>query len=955
MNYEQDIRIVLWTGKKFLFMGSDKDGDFIDRETLPVVGLYDTMDSSDKWTKFIPILPVSCTTSNALDGTGSASLTFVTNASPKMLYLRSDRKTNRFDATGFTDPAYKTFLDNSKDYYKKFHERFIKPNVKLLQRVGVYDEVFSLDPNSMMMKSEQISLFNPPQMIWIMMRNQNLDDQWYRVFTGVVNDVTVREQPGKSYTISVKASNMIDCLSRVPMITKRVAALGKDLLLQTYSGDINDADVQAFLKVYLAFAFTDANMKTFDASSELKYFQILARIAKLTNRCFGLIEDSELNEMKASLTNAESNLAGYEVTETDITGYQQYCKKNHYYNWKFVEDDEKKIGLDYGKGPLSDPRLYKEKIGVSDLFFKNTLSPKEGFLAEIGGLKVGNVLFNDDIRYLDEVFGNQITVFQKLYLPAIKMIEQPEYAMCSNFIRRFCSAFKFYFHSDACGNWVTEYPKWDALPKFQVVGGGKISNDRVKDDYDDHDEKYILDTTHQITSLSVKTSPSQLRNHVQMPFNYNIPGGNIPGWIANKYATPRYLDTLSVMLLGMNDYSMERMFVDLGNMTAGSPTDPSVDFLKKVLSLYYHTINEDVYTLSADTKLRPFMQIGRNVIIVHRERCAMLKSVSHNFDTGRGATTSLELVMERPLTSRIENPWRYFKDNNLKVEVSDGTVTADDVANIPDGADVAILPFPFTEKQYDAWKRITGLIGLNERLGITYPTYENATWLMDGSSPFVTEGCQGDIGKVNAALISDLIAIRDRIQMFMLTNVTDIDISSQNNFKFLITSTFRAGSKGRHGSNSAVDVSGVIVKHKSDGMWYTYRVCAGVISHGEIVENTGSLNHLLGDEIASALSARGYHLITNGNHQQGPAPGAERNFERCMIWDVYPFIYSADSNELTNGSAHLDHVHVSVAEGTVAIPPTKEEIERDQKSKYGNALFGGSRVGVVLNMGEGVK
>jgi hypothetical protein len=891
-NLSPKVRMVVWTGKKFLFLGEEdfrkisKTMGLSAVSSTPVVDcfgkIYTTEHEND--TSFLRIIPTSVSVSNNFDGTGSASIDVTASQypSPKLDFREKESR-------------YQAFADSGmSDYYYSFVARHLYPHLDVYKKMSTFSGNVLLpseltsglsDPSALAVYlksvSEPIHLFSPPQLVWVMMQRDD-SEPWHKVFTGVINDVSMNEGVGgTSRTFRIQCSNLLQYLTKIPIITSKINNLGSSLLLSSLS-----AEERSFIKVYLSSVFVDSDVTTFDALGALSWSDIMYHMAKLVNRCFGSVSQIDYDEMVASLSSSDTQKklntlewvsAGYGLPDdADYRAYYNFCKKNSFFRFKLINDrkveDESWV---YEKVSTEVP----DEMGLLDLF---EYSPGVGYT-------IGRVMFNRDFISVDS---DKIhpTPFKKLIKPLLEVMSAPKQAMVSSVIRQFSTSMMAWVHTDGVGNWVTEFPKFNTLPSMTGDLIGPVENEKTSGGYIGYDETYFLHKPFQIENYSETESPESLVTYLELPYGIHQID-NIAAPVTNSLMTGRTIDMKNLLLFGMNTIISEQFFGNAGDLplyTSSTGEKVGAIFLSKVAELQRIFHSKDVFSATAGLRLSPAFQIGRNAIIVHRERMYMIEGVSHTITPGKTATTSLTLKYGRPLRVEIVNPWQYFSDNidDIKYVIPPSAATE---------STLAVSQEP-SQEDVDACCGAYGIPSL--------PVEDWTASVVDTQNGYF-EYTNAEVGirmkSVGAALVSDLLRLRNAMKTYLSSK---LNLAENGKFSLIISSSFRpivnpGAPVSNHSLGRAVDVAGVSYTAKEGS--------SSIITHPRELRldatATGGNPVLIGDAFTTCLQNLGYHW-SQAYTYKGDSDGLV-------------FIYNVtDSRELAKFSScddpgHLYHIHIN--------------------------------------------
>lgn len=872
--------------------------------------VYTTTGDAD----FIRLIPESCTTAMAVDGTGTASLTFVATQFPvEYLDFRKELPDDTIDK--FNNRTSYFNKSGILDYYSQLIQSYIYPNLQLYQKYAPW----SIDDNTLKRlvvndfksflgylgsHTEPIYLFTPPQVIWIMMRNSS-NSPWYQVFTGVVGDVTVNEESGSSGNrkITVSCVNLLQFITKINAVTQKMCNVLSAAILNQFS-----PSERPFLLVYMTTTFADANVTWFDAVAELPWSEVMSRFAFTVNRSFGSLTEENVHEMKkmvktttfkqrlddsvrASTGNKndswESSGFGY-PTEKDVDNYYTFCKNYAFFRFKVVDD------YGHSGSHLLKPANYYENVDIStpammsvhDLF---EINPDE---YNVPCSVIGRLCFNKEYRDLEKT-GALASPFKKLVKPLLATFEMPKQMAISTVIRQFATQMMMWIHTDGAGNWIVEVPKWNILPKIPKME----SHQSVAPGYSDHDDKYVLCRPFELRSFSETTTPSNLVTYLEVPFGMNLV--DLDKNITNLFYTGRDMDTINTLLYGFNSMITEQYFTDIGDLTRLADSEGNLltdsdgnpigeTFLSKFASRQRQFRNADVFTATTTLSLKPGFQPGRNAIVLHRELMYMVTDVSHSYKSGGDCTTTLTMNQGRPIYRKLSEPWSYFVANFAGKDI---TFTAD-----PTGATTAAVAISSPSKTgedsavEDAYDVPALTIDQLNRLVTTgdYSGYYQCPGMVTTGKKYVVP---------NPNLMHDIAALATELQRFVTID-SRFGYSNMANFRIKPSSIIRPDG-GDHQNGFAIDLRRIIFDADSPDSSSEIRTQVSIDFNSGSDATTQEL--ALVNYSAEFLSGIGY-VQSHVYQLSGDKP-------KVVLWDISN---QNDVAKVKEGSdpAHIYHMHV---------------------------------------------
>ena len=855
MFYEPLVLIVIWTGRKFLFLCQDDTA--CDLKTIK--GAYGEKLESE----FLPIIPVNISLNNALDGTGAASIDFSAVDFPfqKLQVRYSYKSKNQLPRTKSTlsKRPYDSFTE---DYYKVLHKRHILRFIEEYKNLACFNEKHK-NVNELLLETEPFYLFSPPQIIWIFVRDRQTA-KWYRLFVGTIDSYTTAED-STGHRISIAASNLLQLLGRIPVITQGTIYIGLDLLKDTFYDSEKTAN---FFKYYMAFCYSpvvwlgrsQSLISGFEAMAGLSLQEIFLSFARVCNRAFGFVGDKQtfIKEVTEYFNDVfVGTMLQQTKQEIDIKEIEQvydYLKEHSFLRFKLVDDTKFHI---YNKSLIE---IESERISSEHLFLENDSS-----------LSIGKFCINDNIeeilRYEAEQTDFDFKFFQKILMPQIEQFSVPKYVAMSNLIRKLVNNYKFFFHTDGCGNWILEFPKYNAYPKLSGVR--KFTPPKTEkyksyeQPYEDCDERYVLHKFLDLVSYSENVSRERYVNLVQMPLQIIYQGVELPN--LQGLMTARAVDVDSIIEIGLSEQALDTVYVSFELAFIGGvlPDNPLMrrlkEFFTTLVECMRRLFNLSVFTANATLKLRPFFDLGRNVIIVHKERIGLITRIAHTINPGGASTTTLTIEGLRPLGDYVPNPWKFYLENT----------------------DIAKLIKIHTRLNLDETPtEIRNNVQIENIDDQTLKKYFSFQCMM----PKLYIPGKGVWISVHRKLYEDLIITYDVMDDFLSTIIENY---LSNSLRYIITSAFRTNrQKSRHYYGRALDIGGVYYR-------YTNKL-SNKDSVGEIRFNSkkGGLNKSLADKLCTLLENLGYKRV-NLDRGEKEAP-----VSKAYIWDCV---------------GHYTHVHISIS------------------------------------------
>lgn len=853
MIYEPELLIVLWTGKKLLFFGSD--------EKLCNLETIEDKDGNKIESDFLMMKPLNVNVSNAMDGTGNCTIQFVASDFPlKKLQIRFPLDEGR---------NYDNF---TKKYYEFLHKKHIKPFIHYYSKLSFFEEEEDEFYEKLLNKSEPFYLFSPPQIIWVFLKDRK-DDVWYKLFVGMVDSLTSNET-SSGHTINITASNLLQLLSRVPVLTKGSVFAGVDLLKNTF---YNPDETFDFYKYYIAFCYTPfinfgAESLFFDELASLGIDEIFRKFAIILNRVFGFVGkyDNFLKEIE-SFYESSKNWGWFESVKTDeekikieedkIKKIYDLFKEKSFLKFKLIDDTKTHI---YEKTQI---RYEVDKISPKYLFY----SSDDGYFA------IGRIFINDSLNNFiikEKEFKKQdksvLKAFQNILTPLIEILTLPKYVTISNIIRQITGVFRIFFHTDGNGNWILEYPKYNAYPiidkSISYPENYEKPYEKYEKPYEDNDARYVLHKFMEITSYSETFSRERYFNFVQMPIQGVLPVMDVEQ--LKGFCTARSLDVENIIQMGLNEQSLDTIYVPLTEMPFSEELQK---FFATIVEQIRQIINFGSFSATINLKIKPYFEIGRNVIIVHKERIGMITRVSHTIAPGASSSTTLTIEGIRPLGKIIPNPWEYYISKPDIVETINkafGDIKKSDEIQ----KDIVIISPDDLKNLKKYFEFVDGIY-----------TYEFYPYGKD------TKDVKKVVVSVHPKLYNDLINIRDDLENF----VREFYSNYNGNLKFMLISGIRhtktkSGAKSRHWFGRALDIGGIQFETIKDGKINIERIILS--AHPKYSGTFISKN--IGNKICELLEGLGYKRV-NLDKGEKEAP-----VDKAYIW---------------NCAGHFNHIHISIS------------------------------------------
>lgn len=341
--FGSDVRMVIWNGDKFLYLGRK---DFLDASDE--VKLLDGSVPVSSISTYIPLVPSSVRINHSFNS-NSAQITF---RNPRARNLvRSKREKLVLDEI-FN--LFSFLLERSPDYYFKKYESIFSPSY-----YGVSD-LRTLFYST----TSPVPFIMPAHLIFIDYFDPTVPSGrelgvWVRVFTGVVTSYSF----SKSYDLTISAVSGWHFLERTVLISKKYSTL--------FSETKFPEKIKGFLKVYYGSVLSKLRSFNLDVLSDLSPIDLFNLIGETVNVQFGGMTDEEIEKLKGETTTI------FKIEDSDIKNYKEVVSKNRFYKFKL-----------FGKVDKLDNK------DVSDLYVEEKYSPSSLIEDGVFKIKITPVVYN---------------------------------------------------------------------------------------------------------------------------------------------------------------------------------------------------------------------------------------------------------------------------------------------------------------------------------------------------------------------------------------------------------------------------------------------------------------------------------------------------------------------------------------------------------------------------------
>jgi hypothetical protein len=937
---QPNLRFVVWTGKglksddpnedtditaknpRFLFFGDEdfRNDDFLtsDNKVKWVYGYNEPLEEKLKdISVFVPIQPISGNASLGFDGTGSATLNY--NIGSEMVNKRFMFRPKGSKNLLFPLSDVRPNGGNNYDYFNYIVDRFIKPYKDYYQKTDLFTDNYLDYPG---LTKEPAFIFQPCQVIWIFGKNK--DNKWYKIFTGIINNITETDAPGKSRTLTITAQPPMQMFTKIPFFYMAM----HQAFIESSLPD--DTILHDFYKVYLAASFTGLENIGFDTRSDLTLSMLFSKMCQALNRRLGAITRDELN---ASVTDYESvqeqesknitpttkkvipygigagagmdegigagigsNVDGSSsssvsssawgmstITDTEKDSFMKTIETEGMFKFKLfslpttitetkttsevingvVTKNETEQQVESGQKYLGKSLEVSDKIGIENLFEDITKYNGGTQINSLGIFKISQDFYTNEGK-LPSIFDYVLKSTLKYYDPLNKPI--------SDTIRQIQSTLMVNIFNDGAGNLILEYPQFNWFPTLKNLET-KQSEENISK-YEDHNEEYIINKV-QTSTFSFSTNTDGYVTKLMFPINYKL-GGAITDPIETDAPTMKgrsWATAAETLRFGLKEVQLQQLFFEFGDFFSQFP-----DVLQKIADAFRLRYNSSVFSGTALQLGKCNWQLGRNVYIPHKEKIYLISRLDYSFDMGRSITNRATLVSGHTLAQIFPNPWKYIIDNE---EILNAATTESITGETPSTVVKNTADSNAANYSKDDVKRLTGIELTDEE----YKCYK-----------IVVEESQKTLSKgINVRLAAKAAKGLDLFRNWAKTQHFEIGKKEQIGFyncKPLITCV--TGDNNRHRYSEAIDVAAIQWEDEKGNTQNNIQFNASEIYKFRPEK-------IFADKFVECMKNSGF------NYYPGQQMEATYSSQDHVIWNT-----PVKNNPKYAGNEHFTHVHMSV-------------------------------------------
>lgn len=899
VNY--DARLVVWTGDSFVFIGRE---DFRDLSSFAYFLTKD--EKTPVYVKdksfFIKAIPEVVNTSLSFDGSGRATVSFINKEGRFYGRSRADKERSDSLASDYLEHLYSQKIVPYKDLYRPFGRMFFKNLLsgELISEAD-YKKV-----------SPVFNFFQPPMMCWIQVYDGY---RWFFAFVGYIDSVIENEVTSATRRVTLNILPTAQMFTRIPAMTGVWSYVGLEKMLpeEVFVGkDIT----KSFLKVWFMsqWAAKDkdlAGTMGFDVVADIRPDSMFKKSVRALHTRFGLLNKQDLADLEHAIEDYgkdENLMAAYgrfgglgtKPTKADFDAYKKIIQEDKFFTFKWFTEEPvlyegecTKIRSDVStssgfvdtltKKPQAGIRMDRDedKVGFADLF----QGTDDYGISCVGKIMIGPTFYGQERKQ------KMPDLAAKVLTPTIRWYQFPN-VMVSNLFRKMSTALGVGIYNDSMGNLILDYNRLNDLPlissKTYELGRESDSGDTNITRYMFHDDPYIIGLQ-DIRSSDFVTNSEQFKTALFMP----IEAQGIKSLSSNEYLKRRLTGVAvaspaAFLRFGLNSATLESMYYRM-----------NVNFTEiqgvrdKLASIFMNRLNSQVFTGTIDTRLFPYLQHGRNILVVHKERLYFINSISHQVSPGKSGSTNLAIMQGHSLGASVEDPWEY-----LFKEVIKKGVPTDNWNDQPSGKD------PYSAIMSAASMTADKIQECMKNLLKDQDGYADVVSVMSNIDPnyfagmFLTYGVEYGRG-VTADM--DLLHADPRL-IYWLAKVWYAfkeeykeEFGNGKDFKFIISSVLRPGGgnhKSRHPAGLASDICGIERDHSLDNACWRLTFKADAPST--------SMSKIIPEALASMFRSFGF---TDG--EGDPT-------KNCIIWNKAVHEEEIRTKH-TPDYDHKIHIHASVS------------------------------------------
>ena len=629
--YEPDIQVVMWNWDKFyLFTITDK---FIrQKEDRPDLNEYisDRLLSNDDdgfgsinfydKLEIVPIIPSTFSASIDINGGGSLVMNFVLNPNEvykhELLMRRNPISDAERDLRNSVIKRYELIrrrIEEDSYYYKETEADLFSDEI--------FDDIINY--------SEPTYIFQPMNIVWVFAKDR--DEKWCKLWTGLLTNITENDSSGLEREITVKGISFLEKSVQIPIVHQRWSSLLFPKLIERQS-----AEQKAMWIIWLSSSLLPpSDSPSFDALSQ-NLEKVFKELGNQFNRSMGLIPLT--SEEKSNIVSRIQKNPVFYGEDGIITGNVDEKVESFFSEIKRIR-------------PYRF-RIYGENFDASDI--NSVYKGGSNYIAlEDEGYITINDLVNEDgsiarIKWGENwVDPDRIMAYNKILNNTAKLWDL-QFTSMNAIYKKISNVFQTNIYNDVSGDLIMDYPHYNSFPtdeEFTVV--------QSEEHYKDMDARYIID------KFSAKFNFTQdigkISTMLTVPAEYHY-GINLNKLNSRDLTGYSWGSLEELLTYGLSRVDLPTIFTAYG---VGDPETTRLStFLDNVANDFRQKYNQDVFSGTMNANAMCNLQVGRNCLIVHKEKTYFISSMNTTWSGGNSLNTTFNLTHGKSLWKELPNPWK---------------------------------------------------------------------------------------------------------------------------------------------------------------------------------------------------------------------------------------------------------------------------------------------------------
>ena len=566
-----EVRLVFWTGRKFLYVGKE---DFRKKDIDNIIFRYGYREAkkikflNSNCSEWIAISPVVVSCNLNTEGGGGATINFIIGTEGSHMYKK------KFMFRSEHQNRSKDYGEDWK-YFEEVINSYIKPHLEYYENYDLFSNEYILKEDFF---SEPNFIFQPPGIVWIFAKD--VDKNWYKIFTGFISKLSETDRPGSTRTITINVIPIVQYLSKMPFYYMKYKTYLLDQILPI------DEDRRKILRVYLASVFSGLESVGINLLAELKMSELFKKITFAVNRRIGAVIYKEMllatdfknerkeiekefikehgeeevrnikkikEKLKSALENTKAEYRDYikgpgfgleKITKDDVNKYMDYVDEHGFFKFKLYNFDEKENHIYKGKSLKLQTFEKEGLVGPRELFGKTKINlytdATDCEIISLANIYLGQDFWSEENRIYQ--------VFQKMFKWALTYYS-PQTSTISNVLKEIQGTLNVNIFNDGNGDLIVEYPRYNDKPGKSLF-------------HEDHSSKYII-PKYDISSMSFTSDIDKFTGMIALPTRYHIVDqGNLK---ESSYFTGRSWAPMSALLrYGFSSVQLRNIYTTVG-------------------------------------------------------------------------------------------------------------------------------------------------------------------------------------------------------------------------------------------------------------------------------------------------------------------------------------------------------------------------------------------------------